>query len=244
MDNIRIAIVEDEEEAAKQLTGYMEQFAEETGERFIVSVFQSAATAIAGYKNNFDIMFMDVMLPDGNGIDLAKKIREKDKGVVVVFVTNMAQFAVRGYEVQALDYVIKPVSYYNFKKKLTLALDAFRAKRDVFIWISNKEGKMRLNVSGIIYVEVFQHMLIYHTTDGDFKASGSLSSAMEELKNRSFSLCNRCYLVNLRYVSAVKGLTATVNGQPLQISNRSRSSFMKDLNDYLAGGGTIEDDDI
>lgn len=244
MDSIRIAIVEDEADATKQLTEYMERYARESGEKFIITTFSTAATAIAGYKNNFDVVFMDVMLPDGNGIDIAKRIREKDKDVVVVFVTNMAQFAVRGYEVQALDYVVKPVSYYNFTKKLAAALDAFRAKQDAFIWISNKEGKTRLNVSSIVYVEVFQHILIYHTTKGDFKASGSLSSALAELKGQPFSLCNRCYLVNLRYVTAVKGLTATVNGQPLQISNRSRGSFMKDLNDYLAGGGTVDDSGV
>ena len=140
---------------------------------------------------------------------------------------------------RALDYVVKPVSYFNFAAKFTEALETFRMRSDEYIWISNKEGKIRLSAASIVYVEVFQHMLVYHTTEGDYKASGSLLSAQEALKNRSFSPCNRCYLVNLRYVTKVQGLTATVGGKQLQISTRSRSSFMRDLNDYLAGGGGI-----
>lgn len=237
MENVRIAVVDDEKADSDLISGYISRYAREKGEDFFVAQYFTAATAAVNCRNGYDIIFMDVELPDGNGIDVIKKIREKNKDVIVVFVTNMAQFAVRGYEVRALDYVVKPVSYFNFAAKFTDALETFRMRSNEYIWISNKEGKIRLSAASIVYVEVFQHMLVYHTSEGDYKASGSLLSAQEALKNRSFSPCNRCYLVNLRYVTKVQGLTATVGGKQLQISTRSRSSFMRDLNDYLAGGG-------
>lgn len=244
MTEARIAVVEDDKAAYDVLRGYIDRFGGENGREFDVSVFTSASAFLSEYGNSFDIIFMDVELPDGNGIDAIKKIREKDDEAIVVFVTNMAQFAVRGYEVRAMDYVIKPVSYYNFSAKLQSALTALNKRRETFVWISNKDGKMRLNAAHITYVEVFQHMLVYHTVSGDYSATGSISSACEKLAGLPFSPCSRCYLVNLMYVSKVNGFYASVNGEQLLISKRMRSAFLKDLNKFIARGGKLKIDNI
>ena len=125
MENVRIAVVDDEKADSDLISGYISRYAREKGEDFFVAQYFTAATAAVNCRNGYDIIFMDVELPDGNGIDVIKKIREKNKDVIVVFVTNMAQFAVRGYEVRALDYVVKPVSYFNFAAKFTDALETF-----------------------------------------------------------------------------------------------------------------------
>ncbi len=237
MENLRIAVVEDEPSASDLLYGYLGRYSEEAQVGFQISRYYNATSFFEQFKGNFDIVFMDIELPDANGLDAVKKLRETDKDVLVVFVTNMAQFAVKGYEVQAFDFIVKPVSYYNFSVKLKNAIAAYNMKKDKTVWISNREGKRRINVSHIYYVEIVQHMLIYHTSDGTFNASGSLHTLEDELKGADFSLCNRCYLVNLRHVSAISQYTVTVGGVELQISRMKKSSFMRDLNNYLAGGG-------
>lgn len=179
---------------------------------------------------------MDIELPDGDGMEVVRRLREKDKDVIVIFVTNMSQYAVKGYEVRAFDFIVKPVSYGNFSVKLTGALECFRQKRGKDIWISNKDGKTRLRTSRVKYVEVVQHMLIYHTLDGELKASGSLGQLQEELAEEPFALCNRCYFVNLRFVTAVRQFEVLLGGEKLQISRLKRNSFMVALNDFLAGG--------
>ena len=166
MITAKIAVVDDDAEAVKKLCGYIDRYGGESGKIFDVKTFSNLSVLLSEYRNGYDILFMDVELPDGSGIDAAGEIRKRDEDVIIVFVTNMAQFAVRGYEVRAMDYVVKPISYYNFASKFGAALAALDKRRDVYVWISNKEGKTRLNAAQIVYVEVYQHMLVYHTVNG------------------------------------------------------------------------------
>lgn len=233
---IRIAIVEDEKNSSDLLVNYLEKYSNDKNIRFDVKTFFSCNQILNNYNNNFDIIFMDIELPDGNGLETIRKIREVDKNVIVVFVTNMAQYAVKGYEVRAFDFIVKPVTSYNFYIKLDNILNLFEQKKDDEIWISNKDGKMKLNISSIYYIEVIQHMCIYHTKEGNFKATGSLNNIEKTLSKYNFSLCNRCYLVNLRYVTSVKKGFVLINNEELIISRAKQASFMKDLNDFLAEG--------
>lgn len=233
---IRIAIVEDEKNASDVLISYLNQYSNEKKIKFETKTYSTIAMFLNNFNNNFDIIFMDIELPDGNGLDAIRKIRALDKDVIVIFVTNMAQYAVKGYEVRAFDFIVKPVSYYNFSVKLTSVIDCFEQKKDNEIWISNKEGKIRLKVSSIYYIEVVQHMCFYHTEEGNFKATGSLNSIEEELSKLNFALCNRCYLVNLKHVTGIKKGSVIVNNEELLISRAKQAEFMKKLNDYLAEG--------
>ncbi len=233
---IRIAIVEDDKSSSELLVNYLEKYSNDKNIRFDVKTFFSCNQILNNYNNNFDIIFMDIELPDGNGLETIRKIREVDKNVIVIFVTNMAQYAVKGYEVRAFDFIVKPVTSYNFYIKLDNILNLFEQKKDDEIWISNKDGKMKLNISSIYYIEVIQHMCIYHTKNGNFKATGSLNNIEKTLSKYNFSLCNRCYLVNLRYVTSVKKGFVLINNEELIISRAKQASFMKDLNDFLAEG--------
>lgn len=120
---------------------------------------------------------MDIELPDGNGMEIARRLRKTNKRTLIIFVTNLAQYAVKGYEVRAFDFVVKPVSYYNFMLKFSAALDNLELNKDTEIWIKSKEGRVRLPASRIIYVEVLKHYLTYHTKDGDSTALGSIGGA-------------------------------------------------------------------
>ena len=102
--------------------------------------------------------------------------------------------------------------------------------------VAQKEGRIALRSSRITYVEVSGHMLVWHTTDGEYRASGSLGEAEEALRGEPFAYCNRCYYVNLRYVSAVRQYDVWVDGERLQISRLKRTQFMTALGDYLAAG--------
>lgn len=154
----------------------------------------------------------------------------------VIFVTNMSQYAVKGYEVRAFDFIVKPVSYSNFSIKLAGAVSVIRQRTGKDLWISNKEGKTCIRSSRVKYIEVNQHVLVFHTLDGDYTQSGTLSNIQDELAGEPFSLCNRCYLVNLRYVTAVKQFDVYLGTQKLQISRPKRTGFLRDLNNYLAKG--------
>ena len=233
---IKIGVVEDDNEQLDVLLEYIKKYFVEHGYNYTVEVF-GTATAFQGRKErDFDIIFMDIMLPDGNGWELVKELREKDKNTIIIFTTNMLQYAVKGYEVRAFDFIVKPISYYNFALNFPNALECLERSKDVEIWIKNGNGQRRLLASQIVYVEVMAHYLTYHTTEGKFTVLGSIGNVAKELQGASFSFCNRCYLVNLKYVTQVTSSQVLVNGESLQISRRKYADFLRDLNDYLGGG--------
>ncbi len=235
MENLRIAIVEDDQIANARLVDYLKKYQDESKIEMQVKSYPNSSLFLNGYNGNFDIIFMDIELPDMNGLDAIKRIRERDSDVMVIFVTNMAQYAVKGYEVQAFDFIVKPVQYYSFEKKLTLAIKQLDKRIDQEIWISNKTGKFKIKISNIKYVEVISHSIIFHLLNGDVKTTGTLDKIMSLLPAKSFSLCNRCYLVNLRYVTKLFPTQVEVGGELLNVSRAKHSTFLHDLNNYLIG---------
>lgn len=232
---VNVAIVEDSNSAANALTTILSRYQQENDVEFGVFRFENAISFLTGYKANYDIVLMDIDLPDIDGMTAAHRLREMDKRVLLIFVTNMAQLAVKGYEVEAYDFVVKPVSYANFALKLHRALNKVNAERSKQVLLSVDDGTVAFNIKDIKYVEVIRHRIIYHTTSGEYNAHGTLKEVERQLDDSNFVRCNSCYLVNLRAVTSVKGYTVYVGDEPLQISHPKRSEFLRALNDFFGG---------
>lgn len=233
--NLRVGIVEDNESAGKQLGGFLAEYEKQRDCSFSVSYFGDALDFLENFRGNFDIIFMDIELPHLNGMEAVKRIREKDKTVIVIFVTNMAQYAVKGYEVDALDFIVKPVAYSGFTMTLDRAIERFKTMRDKDLWINDRNNKRRLRSSEIIYVEVVHHSVVYHTTQGNFTTYDQLKNVLQSFEGLPFALCNRCYLVNLTFVTEIDEFSVTVGNERLQISRNKKKSFLLSLNEYLGG---------
>lgn len=229
---IRIAIVEDEELYVKELKKYLEEYQKSFGEEFEITIFRDGDGITAKYKAQYDIILMDIQMKFVDGMTAAEEIRKADTEVVIIFITNMTRYAIRGYEVDALDYILKPVSYFAFSQKLSKAIGRIKKKSNKHVTIQVKGGVLRLDVSDIYYIESVGHNLIYHTSTGEHMSAGTLKSIEEEFANMGFSRCNKCYLINLKHVEGVKDKCAIVRGEALQISRPRMSAFMQDLTKY------------
>lgn len=238
---IQMCIVEDDKATAATLKKYVERYSELNEVECATSVYYNTADFLRNYPAETDIVFMDIELPDGNGMETVKKLRETNKSVLVIFVTNLAQYAVKGYEVNAFDFIVKPVSYYQFAMKLRRAFECLQKLRNRVIWVVTRHGKKFVNANTIIYVEVMKHMITYHTTEGDVVGTGTLKSVSAVLEGLPFALCNRCYLINLSFVTEINGSTVTVGGTDLQVSEPRRKAFLQSFNDYLSSGGVTLD---
>lgn len=234
---IRTAIVEDDPEAAELLAGYLLRYGTENGETFSVEVFGDGVTFIENYKVGFDIVFMDIEMEDMDGMTAAKMLRKRDKAVTLIFVTNMAQFAIKGYEVDALDFIVKPVRYHGFAFKIKKAISRIKSKEEKSLSVSLAGGGYaKIIISHIKYVEIMKHKIVYRSEDGDFETYGTLKNVERVLAESHFARCNSCYLVNLKFVNSVRDFMCDVAGEKLQVSQRKRKDFMKALNDYIGGG--------
>lgn len=235
---IKIAVVEDDSAAAKLLVSYLDRFTREHDTAFEVSTYQDAVSFLDPYRPCFDVVFMDIELPHMNGMDAARRLRELDRQIVLVFVTNMAQYAVKGYEVDALDFIVKPVAYPDFVFKMKRVLNALMVSRERQIAIPlARKGVCRVSVSKLLYVEVANHKLRYHFADQILEAGGALSKVEHELRPWNFLRCNSCYLVNPQHIEWVHGYTVKVGDDELQISHPKRKEFIKGLTEWLAKGG-------
>lgn len=234
----KIAIVEDDAACSDVLKEMLKRYEKDKSFQFDISLFRTIEDFLVNYKNFYDIVFMDILLPGMNGMDGARKLREIDSVVTLIFITSMTQFAVQGYEVSALDYLIKPVSYKNFSIKLDRALAIMEKRTDKRVVVYRKEEMNSMSVNDILYVEVRGHHLTFHKTDGnDVDVCGSLAELAEKLQDCGFSRCNSCYLVNMKYITKINALTVTmIDGSELQISRRKKKSFTDEVTIYMGGG--------
>lgn len=231
----RIAIVEDEKSYSDQFLDYLKQYEEEKQIEFAVTVFDRGEALLESYQKEYDLILMDIEMPGINGMDTAEQIREQDEEVVIMFITNMASYAIRGYAVGALDFIMKPVNYYTFSMKMTRALKRVPKKEVKPILLQLPDGVKKLWAKQIYFVEVQSRMLHYHTEEGEFIVRGTLQAAEQMLGEYTFTRCNHWYLVNLMHVSEVRKNIAVVGGYEVEISRRNRTGFLKELTDYMGG---------
>lgn len=229
---VRIAIVEDEDIYIKQLTEYMKRYQQESGEEINVTVYRDGDGIISKYKAQFDIILMDIQMKFMDGMTAAEEIRKTDSEVIIIFITNMTQYAIRGYEVDALDYVLKPVSYFAFSQRISRAIRKMHRKRGKVIVVPVKGGVLRLDVEDIYYVESQGHNMIYHTSSGTHLSSGTMKAVEAQLIPMGFSRGNQCYLINLRHVDGIQDKCAVVKGEMLSLSRGRTNDFMQDLVKY------------
>lgn len=232
---INIAIVEDDKAVVAQLKEYIAKYMSENDIDYTAEVFGSAESFLFGGANSFDIILMDIQLPEMDGMSAVRELRKTNEQVVVVFVTSLAQYALKGYEVGALDFMVKPINYYGFALKFRRAVSAAEHNRDENIVIRNKTQVNVVRIRDIYYIEIASHTVNYHTRTGTITATGTMKKISEELAGYHFSLCNQSYLVNLRYVMCADGQEVVVAGEKLVMSRSRRKEFMHDLNEYLAG---------
>ena len=232
---IRIAIVEDDPADLAQEREFLKRFEEESGQSFQVRPFTDPAAFLDDYSPDYDMIFLDIELPHLSGIEAARRLREFDSAVTLIFLTNMEQCAVHGYEVDALDFVVKPINYYRFSSMMKKALRRIDKSREKEILVRSSTRITRLPISQLYYVEIRDHLLIFHSQQGDLDAWGKLSDVERELEGHDFIRCNNSNLVNLRYVSAMEGDTVVVAGSRLPVSQRRRKSFCDCVIHYLSG---------
>lgn len=233
---MRIAIIEDDAQERQLIRGFVEQFCEEYSIRVTVDVYENAEKLLRINTAVYEILLLDIELGEINGIDAARKIRQTNQNVVIMFITNMAQFAIAGYEVEAVDYMLKPVSYDDFALKFQKAIRKAARSRDNALILQCSEGVRRIAVSSLSYIEVMAHYLIYHTADREYKLRGSMKECEEELRPYYFARVHKSYLVNLSFVDNIRsGEVILTDGCKIPVGRAYRESLMQHFMEYIQG---------
>ena len=231
---IEIAIVDDEDSYASLLKSFIAQYQSESGNMFHITEYRDGDEIIAAYHCQFDIILMDIQMKFMDGMSAAEEIRKRDSKVLIMFITNMIDYAIRGYEVDALDYILKPVSYFAFSQKLDRAVSRLDKRTGHEMSVNVSAGLKRITSDTIFYIESEGHNLVFHTEEGTFQARAKMKDYEEELLPHGFFRINKGYLVNLKYVDGVEDGCCVVGGARLLISRARKAEFMTAITKYIS----------
>ncbi len=227
---MNICIVEDEKEQAQLLANYIKRYEEASKRQLHVTWLSDGMDIVDEYKGQFDIILLDIQMKHLDGMSAAEKIRQVDSDVVIIFITSTVQYAVQGYAVDALGYVLKPVPYVAFAQLLEKALSRLESRKKASIQISVDEKTRKIDCDTILYIESQRNNVLIHTENEDYITVGPLKRFDEMLGTKGFSKCHNAYLVNLAKVEAVtKDEVLLATGIQLPISRARKKEFLAEL---------------
>ena len=234
---IQLAYVEDEPATAECIRKCLDRYSHEKNVSFHAVHFPRAEELLQDYTPHYDLIFLDIRLKGGmSGMDAAAALRKKDEFVQIIFITSLAAYAVKSYEVNALDFILKPFSYDQFAMKMDKAVRVISMNVDVRLSISSPGGMKILSVRDVSFLEVSDHQLIYHTPGGNYSTRETLSALEKTLAGKGFIRISVCYLVNLRFVSGIDdGMLILATGERLTISRSKKKEVFSALARYLGG---------
>lgn len=195
---IRIAIVEDRDKDRQLLCKFLRQYADEHEIGITIETFSDGEDISVNYAFQFDIIFMDIMMQFVDGMSAAEEIRKKDDKVIIIFTTTMIDYAVKGYQVGAFDYILKPIAYYALSKSLERALTKLPDQDESkFILLSLASGKRKVEFKDICWIESHMHYLTFSTKKGQFRTYMRMKDIEQALSGDGFFRINKGIIVNL-----------------------------------------------
>jgi len=223
----RIAVCDDEEYYNIKIQNLLQEYFLKKEILYKVDIYNSGVQMLElgiGVKE-YDLIFLDINMGELNGIETARKIREYTQETYIVFVTACAAYAMEGYKVNAIRYLLKEED--NFDMNFTECLEAIRAKRDDtgnMQTFEFQEGRKRVAYNNIIYIESDLHKLHFYIRNEEvlcYTMYGKLDVLEEELQACDFCRIHKSYLVNLRYMESLKRYRVVLSdGNELNIAKQ------------------------
>ncbi len=237
---INIAVVDDEKNYREILVQYLKKFDAESGNRLFIKEFSDGSdlTTEFSYKpdSGYDIILLDVEMKFMNGMETAGIIRKHDSGVQIIFITNAPQYAIYGYEVDALEYILKPINYFAFSQTLDRAIKRIRKKESKYFLLSGPGFTYKIDLHNLKYIEVVDHELLFclKNKEAPIRVRGALKKIEKQLDEKMFFRCSQGFLVNLEYVDNIGNNSAIIDGKDIPVSKALRRDFIDALNNYMS----------
>lgn len=204
---IKVAFCDDDLLAIKEMNALFEQYCAEHDQEIARTEFYSPLELLAEIEKgmHFDILFLDVIMPGQNGINVAREIRQHDHAVKIIFLTSSPEFAVESYTVNAFFYYVKPIEAESFCKLMESVISQCERERQGSLILRCKSGITRIALEKLVYCEVIGRTLVFHLENGvNLESIGRLDELSSELaKYGSFLRPHRSFLINMEYIQSI-----------------------------------------
>lgn len=223
---MRIAICDDQAECRRQTESAIRECLR--GADYGIDVFKEGKAFLQTFqKKAYDLVFLDIEMPEMDGITVAKELRKLHRDVPIVFLTSHIEYALEGYEVNALRYLTKPVSIPKLQEVLACVRQRLQEQRK--LWVKTDLSEKKLLIKDIIYMEAQNQNILIYTTEEAYSVRYNLSDYEQELAQDGFFRIHRGYLVSLRHIKSVGKHEITLdNGTVLPVS-RTKEKELKDM---------------
>jgi DNA-binding LytR/AlgR family response regulator len=222
---LQLAVCDDEKVFRSDLRKILGTELELCGIDYHISEFTSGEELIAGLeKADCQILFLDIEMKGIDGVEAARRLRETKRQMEIVFVTSYADFVFQGYEVRALNYILKPYEPEKIAAVLHTALEALDIEAEKYYVIDQRGGSIRVPLSSVKYFSSERRTVHAVTTEREYTFYEKLSDLETELPDTFVRIHNR-YLVHLKYLEAVRQNTAVVDGEELPVSRSCKSGL-------------------
>lgn len=220
---IKVCICDDESEQRKMLKGIIKTQLELKGLEYDMEEFSSGEDLIRAFEKQktigeaYDILFLDIEMGGIDGIETAKRIRAMDENVIIIFVTGYANYVFNGYDVKALNYVMKPYKEEKIKDVLEEAIKLTNKVLDKYFSFNVSGNYYKIPEDNILYFYSDKRKIILEHINGNFEFYGKLNDIEMELSENFFRIHQR-YLVNLKHVESLEDKDVVIKKNKLPIS--------------------------
>lgn len=231
---IKIAIVEDNKDDQQKLIKRINDYELKRNVLFTKKTFDNGIQFLENDLINYEIVFLDIEMPYMDGITLGSKIKQINPSAIIIIVSNSNQYAIKGYSINAIGYITKPIHGYSFDNIFDKALEKIKLSNASFILLTTDDITCKVSLMDIMYIEVFDHYLYFNLFNKVIKVRDSLSKFENLLKDKNFYKPIRSTLINLYYVEEIRGNNIVLSNQKeFPIARGKKAEFEKLYTKYI-----------
>ena len=215
---INIGICEDELHYRVNIKDMLGEILSTYSINYKIYEFSSGEELLSNYPKDLDILIMDIQMKIINGMDTARKIREFDQNLEIIFMTSFSEFMQEGYEVKAYRYILKPISERKISRNILPCINEIMKKKNNYLTINVKNYVDRIKIDSIVYIETDRPNILIYTNDNKYTTKMSISKIDKILREHGFFRCHNSYIVNLKLVESMNSNTLKIGEKYIPIS--------------------------